>query len=84
MGGPPAPSAGSAIAFRRKDGTAEEVVRAAPNLSRSPGSGMPEPASGVAAVPLSPLDEALFVRPLIIPWAFFFKEQLEVCRQPRR
>lgn len=77
----PSGGAGAAAEFRRKQGTADELVRAAPNLSsssRRSGKG----AAGIASIPLSPLDEAFFVRPMLIPWAFFFKGQLEA--RPRR
>lgn len=65
------------LLFQRKEDTQEETVRAAPNLSRSSHRGGKGGAS-VPAIPLSPLDEALFVRPLIISWAFVFRGQHDV------
>lgn len=62
--------------FKRKEGTVTDVVRAAPSLSSTSTSGAAGEAA-VASIPLSPLDDALFIRPLVIGWSAFFKGQLE-------
>jgi hypothetical protein len=66
--------------FKRKDGTVVDIVRAAPSLTSSSSSS----ASNAAAIPLSPLDDALFVRPLVIGWSAFFKGQLEARSEALR